>query len=279
MEKGREFITELTVISLTIIIGLIALLLPNVSKGEAYIVWAVGALMISVTFTLKKEILSVLNERIEIYSLLQKINDDELRRMAINCIDECRNNLENLAQGSFTGGVSEIFDHGILRIKNINNSIQATHVVPTLSCLHIFNTQPSVINYYNANIEAIKRGVKIERIFIIDEEVFFDSDKNIVDIEALKIIKKQIDDGIDVTIALKKDIPESDLMEDFIIFDNSIVQIEKTGTANIYDGVTVTKIPKDIKLYQSKFRALRLNGHPPERIFNFDVLNEMNEKM
>jgi hypothetical protein len=67
-------------------------------------------------------------------------------------------------------------------------------------------------NYWNKNLEAIERDVKISRVFIYDE----------VDEELETALKQMHDAGVDVYLANKADLP-IELRLDFVISDETLV--------------------------------------------------------
>ena len=80
-----------------------------------------------------------------------------------------------------------------------------------------------------ANAEAInKRGVKIQRIFILSDESFNNSKD---------VLKKQIEAGVEVRIVSPEKLPTKHLLESYQIVDNKIV----VKFYNTPDGKTFLK--------------------------------------
>ena len=118
------------------LVGLITLFIPTVTWEVKYLVWALGALMATFIITLKTELISRFDERIEIYRMVEEIRDEELRKMGYVFIDECKHKLEDLAKGIFVGEASEVFNQIILRMQKARVHVQATHLATTLERIH-----------------------------------------------------------------------------------------------------------------------------------------------
>lgn len=267
MTTLREFVTEIVVLSVTAVAGFVTLLFPNTSLIDAYRVWSFGVIVTTATLVLKRELQSRLDERIEIYRLAENIEDEELRERGNVLIRECKYGLEQLTKGTFTGGISDVIGQAIIRMTKAKTRVQATHLVANLELLHAWDHVPGYVNYYEANLAAIKRGVEIERIFIIDKDLMSDpSTGKLTDEKGLKILKQQSRDGIDVTVTWKHDLPNADLLEDFIIFDSSVITIAREGVTGNYESVTVTRGRNDLLIYSDKFATIKFHGESLNRL-------------
>ena len=116
------------------------------------------------------------------------------------------------------------------------------------------------MNYYAANRAAVSRGVEIERILILKNDLLFDSSSGeIKDARAVEIIEKLANEGIDVMVVWEDQVP-AELIEDFIIFDGSVVHAERVGAAGLYEGGTVIKNPTIVQQYVNKFDRLKTHS-------------------
>ena len=268
MKDQHEFVTEIIVISMSMLVGLIMLLIPTVTLEVTYLVWALGALMAASIITLKRELISRFDDRIEIYRMVEEIQDEEFRKMGYDFIDKCKHRLEDLAKGVFVGGASDVFDQIIRRMQEAKTNVQATHLATSLERIHNWKDLPALVNYYAANKEAVKRGVTIERIFIMKKDLIIDSHSGSVkDKKAVEIIEElSKEKGINVTVVWTHQITEDTLIEDFIIFDGSVVLAERVGTTGLYEGVTVIKNPTRVqRKYVRKFAFLKGQGQPLDK--------------
>ena len=260
MKELRGFVTEIIVIGMTMLVGLITLFIPTVTWEVKYLVWALGALMATFIITLKTELISRFDERIEIYRMVEEIRDEELRKMGYVFIDECKHKLEDLAKGIFVGEASEVFNLAISRMQKARAHVQATHIATTPERIHGWEDLPVLVNYYAANGAAVSRGVRIERIFILKNDLLFDSSSGeIKDARAVEIIEKLANEGIDVMVVWEDQVP-AELIEDFIIFDGSVVHAERVGAAGLYEGGTVIKNPTIVQQYVNKFDRLKTHS-------------------
>jgi len=275
MNKIKEFCSEIIIISLSICAGLISMLYSKITPGEQYLVWSLGALISIVVALIKRDIVSRFDKKIEIYRLLETIGDNELRLLGLKFFNECKHKIEDLSKGIYTGNYAEIFTQAIIRLNHVKDKVQATHVVSSKKHLYIFEESPILMNYYTENVNLVKRKKIFERIFIIDcPEIIDPKDRIIRDERCKNILQKHKNDKIEVTIILRDDLQSPDLSEDFIIFDNSMVQIERLGTINdIYRQVTFSKRSFDIEYYQNKFTTMKHHGQSLDKFLNNKIDN------
>jgi hypothetical protein len=80
-----------------------------------------------------------------------------------------------------------------------------------------------LVNYYEANMRAIERGVQITRIFVLEREDFHDQ-------EVRKMLHVQLRDGVEVRIAYRDELPSGNDVSgrdtassfDFAIYDDHV---------------------------------------------------------
>lgn len=193
-------------------------------------------------------------ERINI-TIMEKIQDDEFQKIGQDLIEHCEQQLQELARGTYNEGGLKVFSRAIERIKE-SKTVKATHLANSESLAYSWWDEIEKRNYYAANKIAIKNGAKIFRVFILKKELLTDK-------KMKEILNEHFKDGIDVTVVLENDIPtelRDCLKENFAIFDNSVVQIQKINKIETDDGARISKNPETIKLYNERFGNLKNYG-------------------
>lgn len=136
---------------------------------------------------------------------------------AKDTITECHNEIHALAEGHMTYGGRSPYSFGVSGIQFAKKSLKAVSLSG-----HEFWDSVWAETFLQANQAAIKRGVKIVRVFMCSEE----------EIENLSsAIRKQQEIGIDVFIAPIEQ-AHRQLQEDFIIMDDRLVnftEFNRTG--------------------------------------------------
>ena len=81
---------------------------------------------------------------------------------------------------------------------------------------YVFGWNTTIDYLYRANVETVKRGVAVSRIFIISDDVLTNTNK----LKALvKIMEKQSRDGIKVSYGLKRDVEKDSAYHPFALMD------------------------------------------------------------
>ena len=81
---------------------------------------------------------------------------------------------------------------------------------------YVFGWNTTIDYLYRANVETVKRGVAVSRIFIISDDVLTNTNK----LKALiKIMEKQSKDGIKVSYGLKRDVEKDSGYHPFALMD------------------------------------------------------------
>jgi len=81
---------------------------------------------------------------------------------------------------------------------------------------YVFGWNTTIDYLYRANVETVKRGVAVSRIFIISDDVLTNTNK----LKALvNIMEKQSKDGIKVSYGLKRDVEKDSAYHPFALMD------------------------------------------------------------
>jgi hypothetical protein len=203
-----------------------------------------------------------------LFRMLQQITNDYrsvkeqnfdlfLRRMNV-ALTDCRDVLHGLSEGYLATDIYSEFSFGITGIKSVQKTLNAVQYANPAYWRTKFGEK-----YSQLNEEAVKRGVKVTRLWIQGRETL----ENFRD-----VITSQESMGIQVLLAESQDIPR-DLREDFAIVDSKmLVKLEMTreGESKLerisIDPIEVEKAERIFELLQRYARTpseyYRQGTHP-----------------
>lgn len=227
MKKEQKFYLEIVGAFLAIVTGLIAFLASRFGiPFEVYLPVLIGFSITATASLLKREIVNNLEEKNRIYHLVESIKYDDLRKKALEYVDECESLLVDLTKGIVKLRSHEVYKSITDKINSVQTHMQGSHLALEPSFIYVWEDAEGVRNYYRGNVAAVKRGVVIERVFILRKTDVLDPvSGKVIDPRAIRIMKQQMDDGIQVTLTWIDAVTELDLVQDFIIFDDKEVQI------------------------------------------------------
>lgn len=191
----------------------------------AYMVFGVGVLLSLATYLLREEIGSSrehlcaqYNNAHEITFSLARMHDSECRAKALEILAGTKRTMEFLLQGyvpldesEFYMKAAKYFDESTRHVKTVDSA--------TLG----WNSRGALLNYYQANVRALERGVQVTRIFVLNRD-------EMADPEIQKVLLHQLRDGIEVRVTQREELPGgSDLRGrditapfDFAIYDDTV---------------------------------------------------------
>jgi hypothetical protein len=162
------------------------------------------------------------------------------RFRAETAVTDCYDTLHSLAEGYMTFGARSPFAFGDEGITDAENSLKAVTTNP-----HYWRSLPAK-TYLQKHSIAIKRGVKITRIFIVQLE-------NLSEIQ--DVIEEQENIGVDVYLADVKDLPR-EMQEIYIIMDDKLVtQAEFTPDGTIKSWRMFLG-PREVEAVVRKFEVI-----------------------
>ena len=254
--RAKGFVLEL--LSILALIFSVALAWIGSLKGvniptEANISAAVGIAVAAYIWALKWEIKRDIDEKITLYSLLEKIEDEELHSRGKEAIEKCRIELENLSKGILQLDVGELYKYLIQVIKKSKNRVQVTQIIPdqaTFDRLPTFLEKP----WYKQNVEVAQK-VKFERLFIVPREIALESPEKLQS-DFRDLLERQQKDNIDVMVVWLDDLEAPDLVQDFAIIDKNIVVVTSPSWLGGYNNVLVYRKKYDIDRYLSIFDSI-----------------------
>jgi hypothetical protein len=195
-------------------------------QEAAYIIFGVGILLSLATYLLKEEIESSREQLLDQYRhahettfAISEIADPECQAKAGEVMAGAMNTIQLLQQGYIPLEEAEFYLEGARQLDQAAGRVKA--VDPFTGG---WDSRGPLLNFYQANLRALERGVRITRIFVLNRD-------SLDDPAARKVILPQIRDGIDVRIAFREELPAvSDISGrntnssfDFAIYDDRVV--------------------------------------------------------
>jgi len=265
----RDYSLEIIEIAATVVLALLSLVIPAISLEGTFIVASLGISIALGTFLLKREITTQIDEKFELYGLLNKIKDDDLRRLGYLVVSEAQERMRKLGKGIMELGTDEVYSTAIAKMRATKKGeiVLAIHTSQEgIEYLYAWKDVIPLNNYFLENKKAIQRGVKIERVFVTRKSNVIDPQNGIVDGKALRILKEHQAAGVDVTVAWMEDVLDTSLVEDYIIFVNSVVETHQMALDGRYHQVTLRRDKQEINLYIDRFKKLKNHGRPLEQV-------------
>lgn len=195
-------------------------------KEAAYVIFAVGILLSLVTWLLREEIEKTREELREQYlqaheipEAIARITDPECQTRASELMTGTKRTLALLQQGYIPLDDTEFYLEGAKLADHATRSIKA--VDPLTSG---WGSRGAMLNFYQSNLRALDRGVRITRIFVVGRDELIEPDVQ-------KVLLAQYNDDIDVRIVYRDELPvASDISGrdtnsscDFAIYDDQSV--------------------------------------------------------
>lgn len=224
----------------TLVLTLIAEFILSLSREGTYLTFAVGVTVTLAVSLLEKEI----KRSIEFYRRIAEIDDKELQTNIIEIV-------ESISNGEIPPELASLRSRRIIKKTQKHLEVSDYQVKNTLEGILKWEDDVSRKTWYDDTLEAIKRGVMIERHFILRRNEVLKNGS--WDERALSILQKQSSDGIHVRILWIEDIedrhPIRDLLQDFAIFDKKEILLETQFNRRWMYRTPSSKV----KLYQEIF--------------------------
>lgn len=194
-------------------------------EETAYVIFGVGMLLSLATYLLKEDIEQTRERLIDHYNQAHEINfavarirDPDGQAKAHETIASTKRTLALLEQGYVPLDETEFYMKGTKYLDESHRRIRAVDPITVA-----WDSRGALVNYYQANLRAIERGVQITRIFVINRDQFADP-------EVQKVLQLQARDGIEVRVAYRDELPASSDISgrdtstsfDFAIYDDQV---------------------------------------------------------
>lgn len=194
------------------------------SPDVAYSILGMGILLSLATYLLREDMEKTRHELIDQYQqahevtfAIAQISDAECHTKAAAMLSGIKGTIVQLQQGFVPLDETEFYLEGA---KCSDLAIRRLKTVDPITMAH---PGGALVNYYQSNLRALKRGVAITRIFVMNHEELGDPDSQ-------KILLAQHRDGIEVRIAFREELPTASNMSerdtnssfDFAIYDDQV---------------------------------------------------------
>ena len=270
-KRIQKYITTLVSLLATVILTLLSDFILNLPVEITWLTFFTGTIItISVTL-LEQRLLDVtseeLSKKLEIFQLLEQIDDVEIQQLAKETIEDCTEQLRKFKQGIIP---STFQAHLTNRLNKCQKKFQATFWVNEIDFLYRLEDSFAGRNYFEMNKKAIERGIKIERIFLIKRTSVVDDNGNIFNEKALRIVNNQKNAGISVRVGWTEDLEgrhyESDIYQDFGIIDGIEVLLQLHGVGDSMHGSMLIKQNDQVRKYAEVFRKLQNLSRPLDEV-------------
>lgn len=221
----------------------------------AYTIFGIGILLSLVTYLLREDIEKTREELLELYHqaheltfAIVRISDPECQNKAQELLTSTMGTISLLRQGYIPMDEAEFYMEGAKQMEHAVNHVKTADRITTE-----WDSRGVLHNFYQANLRAIERGVKITRIFVVNRE-------NLADPDFQKILITQCNGGIDVRVAFHEELPSAtdttsrntDSSFDFAIYDDRVITdvFSKPGKYFGRKTSTPVEVTKYLHLYE-----------------------------
>ena len=231
-------------------------------EEASYMIFGVGILLSLATYLLREDIEQTREKLIEQYDqaheitfTIARMTDPECRDKAHEILAGTQRTLALLMQGYVPLDETEFY------MKGTKYFDESRHRVRTVDPVTIgWDSRGALLNYYQANLRALERGVQVSRIFVLNRE-------EITDPEVQKVLLLQVRDGIEVRIAYRDELPTASDSSgrdtassfDFAIYDDKVAT-EVFSLPGKYFG-RKTRDPARVANYLHFFNLIEHGSH------------------
>jgi len=225
------------------------------NEQAAYMIFGVGILLSLVTYLVREDIEKLKAHMIDRYQqvheipfALAQINDSECQAKAQEMISITLKNITLLQQGYIPLEEIEFYLEGARLSNQVTGRIKAVDPL-TPGCF----SRGALLNFYQANLRALERGVQITRIFVTSRDTLADP-------EVQKVLLSQHLDNVDVRLAFRDELPttfdisgrDTNSSFDFAVYDDRAVTVVFTQTGKYYGRKCSqqTEVAKYLHLYE-----------------------------
>lgn len=235
---GNDTILGLVVGLLSLIITLLLEVIARFNKLESLLAEAVTLSKILSDDSLQQPIRDIVNY----YESIAKYEHDEFLRHTKASIEQCRAALQEIASGVVRNTPKGIQEAGFREFERVQRDVKAIHVDPMN-----FWTGDWGRKYFAINQTALKRGVKVTRIFALTDTAARDN---------IETLKEQERAGVRVLILD----PGKVITEERLIFDERILVYYEKYPDGSYKTENIVLDPIRVKRELKEFEQLA--SHP-----------------
>jgi len=242
-----------TIIGLvSIAISLLLELISRLAKAQEKLIAASG---LSRSLLRDETLFSAISTIVEDYHSVIRRRDgySMFANRARELLSECSDGIHDLVEGYMILPPLSQFSFGLKGFSDVRHTIKSTSYVDAEG----FWKSVAGEKYLQANIELVRRGVKITRIFIGNR-------RNVG--RAKEVMTGQREAGIRVLIALIEEIPR-DLCEDFLVADDSILAQLQLTREGIPRSERISIDPQEVRRAINGFDRLVAGAYEYDTLF------------
>jgi hypothetical protein len=234
--------------------------------AEVVISASVGIAVAAYIWVLKWELTREIQEKSSLYNLLETIEDEDLYERGKTAIEECRVELENLSKGLLRIDPGHFYRTMIKYTDSVRHHLRATHIALDERQMKMWIPDMEH-QWYQHNIDLVKRGVLFERWFILSRSYAIDSASGKLRQDLSTLLQKQARDGIKVQVVWVDELDDRSLIQDdFIVVDTDTVYSAIKSWVGGYFNITVSRRKVDVYHYIEIFDALRAKGQSLQQL-------------
>lgn len=195
-------------------------------KEAAYIIFGIGILLSLATYLIREEMETTREGLLEQYHnahettfAIAGISDPECQAKAHEIMSGTMKTIQLLQQGYIPLEESVFY---LEAAKQMDHAVRQVSAVDPLT--EGWECRGALLNFYQANLRALQRGVKVTRTFVINHD-------DLENQSIQRVILPQLRDGIAVRIAFRDELPttsgitgrDTNNSFDFAIYDDKVV--------------------------------------------------------
>ena len=236
------------------------------NEDAAYIVFGLGILLSLVTYLVREDVGKAKSELMAQYQqvhvipfALAQVTDPECQAKAQDIIASTLKSIIQLQQGFIPLDEMDFYLDGA---RQSDQTVRQIRAVDPLTSGWL--SRGALVNFYQSNLRALEREVKITRIFVTNRE-------EICDPEVQKVLLAQHRDGIEVRLAFRDELPStidfsgSDVYGalDFAIYDERAVTVVYSQSGKYYGRKIAqqAEVAKYLHLYDRLEHSARQDIH------------------
>lgn len=231
-------------------------------KEAAYIIFGVGVLLSLATYLIREEMETTREGLLEQYHqaheasfAISRIQDPECWSKAQEIMAGTMKTIQLLQQGFVPLEDSEFYLEGA---RQADQAVRQVNAVDPLT--EGWESRGALVNFYQANLRALQRGVKVTRTFVINRD-------DLTDRSVQQVLASQLRDGIEVRIAFRDELPaisgisgrDTNNTFDFAIYDDRVVTDVFTQPGRYFGRKTSQ--PAEVAKYLGFYTLIEHSSH------------------
>jgi hypothetical protein len=231
-------------------------------KEAAYIIFGIGILLSLATYLIREEMETTREALLDQYCkahettfAIAAITDPECQSKAHEIMAGTMKTIQLLQQGYIPLEESGFY---LEAAKQMDQTTRQVKAVDPLT--DGWDSRGSLLNFYQANLRALQRGVRVTRTFVINHD-------DLEEPSVQKILLPQLRDGIDVRIAFRNELPvisgisgrDTNNSFDFALYDDKVVTDVFTQPGKYFGRKTSE--PAEVAKYLNFYTLIEHSSH------------------